>query len=83
MHEVDAVLVGGRLIPNSELAMHAGLEVELPSRQPRVKSRLSCELSYPGVFAVGNMVGHVSPAQWCQFHGQWVSRAVAKYVDRQ
>jgi hypothetical protein len=33
----DAVVVAGRLIPNSELLMEAGLGVSLPSRQPELR----------------------------------------------
>jgi len=79
----DAVFVAGRLIPNSELMVEAGLHVELPSRQPVTSARLgSYELSERGWFVAGNVVGHVCPAQWCQFHGRWVSRAVARHVRK-
>ncbi len=69
--EVDAVVVAGRLIPNSELLVEAGLSVSLPSRRP---------IAAPGEgwFVAGNIVGWVLPAQWCRYHGEWVGRGVAK-----
>eukprot|EP01043_Picozoa_sp_COSAG02_P066706 COSAG02_NODE_10469_length_1934_cov_1.834877_2_plen_319_part_00 len=69
--EVDAVVLAGRLIPNSELLVEAGLSVSLPSRRP---------IAAPGEgwFVAGNIVGWVLPAQWCRYHGEWVGRGVAK-----
>jgi len=80
--DVDAVVVAGRLVPNSELLMEAGMGVELPSRQPQRKHRLAAQLESapPGWFVAGNVVGSVLPAQWCRFHGAWVGRAAARHV---
>eukprot|EP01043_Picozoa_sp_COSAG02_P015777 COSAG02_NODE_680_length_18551_cov_16.648060_10_plen_315_part_00 len=69
--EVDAVVLAGRLIPNSELLVEAGLRVSLPSRRPIAASD-------EGWFVAGNIVGWVLPAQWCRYHGEWVGRGVAK-----
>ena len=60
----DAEVVAGRLIPNSEPLMEAGLGVDLPSRQPQLRSGWGeYELRRaPGWFVAGNVVGAICPA---------------------
>ena len=76
----DAVTLAGELIPNSELALLGGLEVELPSRQLVLAP--GQQLSSPGWFAAGNILGGFRGAQWCYFNGRRVAKRVARYLQR-
>ena len=76
----DGVVLSGELIPNSELALAGGLEVETPSRIP-VASR-DYQFSEPGWFVAGNILGGFHGAEWCYFNGLKVAKSVAKYLSR-
>lgn len=71
----DGVVLGGDLIPNSELALLANLKIEIPSRKPEVNSNY--QLSNPAFFATGNMLGGFHGAEWCYFNGLKVAKKVA------
>ena len=75
----DGIVVCGELIPNSELALQGLLKVELPSRKPVVGRNY--QLSKPGWFAAGNMLGGYHGAGWCYFNGWRVARAVKNYFS--
>jgi hypothetical protein len=75
----DGVVLSGELVPNSGLAMAAGLEVSMPERVPVVRS--GSQLSEPGWFAAGNLLGGFHGAERCYFHGLGVARAVARYLS--
>jgi hypothetical protein len=75
----DGIVVCGELIPNSELALQGLLKVELPSRKPIVGRYY--QLSKPGWFAAGNMLGGYHGAEWCYFNGWRVARAVKNYFS--
>ena len=75
----DGIVVCGELIPNSELALQGLLKVELPSRKPIVGRYY--QLSKPGWFAAGNMLGGYHGAEWCYFNGRRVARAVKNYFS--
>ena len=75
----DGIGVCGELIPNSELALQGLLKVELPSRKPIVGRYY--QLSKPGWFAAGNMLGGYHGAEWCYFNGRRVARAVKNYFS--
>lgn len=74
----DGIVVCGQLIPNTELALLANLEVDLPSRKP-VLSR-GFQMSKAGWFAAGNVLGGFHGAEWCYYNGRRVGRAVAKFL---
>jgi hypothetical protein len=76
--ECDGVLLSGELVPNSELAIGAGLEVEMPARVPVVGPESG--LSEPGWFAAGNIIGGFHSAEWCYFNGLRVARVVARHL---
>jgi len=78
--ECDGVVVSGELLPNSELAAAAGLEVSMPNRLPILKGKSS--FSEPGWFATGNVIGGFHGAQWCYFHGRKVAKSVVDYLTR-
>lgn len=77
--ECDGIVVSGDLIPNSELALTTGLEVQLPSRKIVIDK--DYQLSKSGWFAAGNMLGRSRGAEWCYFNGMRVARSVANYLS--
>ena len=76
----DGVVVSGELVPNSELAVAAGMKVDPVARVPVLSD--SGELSHPGWFVSGAEVGGFHGAQWCYSHGLGVARSVAVYLSR-
>ncbi len=76
----DGVMLCGELVPNSELALMGGLQVDLAGRRLLVGSNF--QLSEPGWFAAGNILGDYHGAQWCYYNGRRVARHVAKYLSR-
>ena len=77
-HMCDGAVLSGELVPNTELALLGGFDVELPDRQLVIDP---CQqLSSPGWFAAGNILGGSHGAQWCYFNGRRLARRVAKYL---
>jgi NADPH-dependent 2,4-dienoyl-CoA reductase/sulfur reductase-like enzyme len=76
----DLVMLCGDLIPNTELALMGNLRVDPASRQATVDS--DYQLSEPGWFAAGNMLGDYHGAERCYFNGRRVASQVAKYLRR-
>jgi len=75
----DGIVICGELIPNSELALNGNIKVELHSRKPIVAKNY--QLSEPGWFAAGNILGGFHGAEWCYFNGKRVARAAANYLS--
>lgn len=75
----DGIVICGELIPNSELALIGNIKVELHSRKPVVAE--DYQLSEPGWFAAGNILGGFHGAEWCYFNGRRVARTVVKYLS--
>ncbi len=65
--------------PNTELALLGGFDVELPDRQLVIDQFQ--QLSSPGWFAAGNILGGFHGAQWCFFNGRRLARRVAQYLE--
>jgi len=76
----DVIMICGDLVPNTELALAAKMQVDLASRRAAVRS--DYQLSTSGWFAAGNILGNYHGAEWCYFHGRRVARQVAKYLHR-
>ncbi|MCG8605410.1 NAD(P)/FAD-dependent oxidoreductase [bacterium] len=76
----DGIVLGGELIPNSELALNSSLDVALPSR--KLKYGSDHQLSQSGWFAAGNVLGGFHGAEWCYFNGLRVAKSVAKYLSK-
>lgn len=76
--ECDGVFVCGELVSNSELVLLGDLAVDNHSRRPVVIS--GHQLSAPGWFVAGNMLGGFHGAQWCYFDGVRTGKAVNKYL---
>lgn len=77
-HPCDGVVVGGELVPASELVQRAGLEVRLPSRRPTVLA--GGHLTRPGWFAAGNITGGSRGALRCYRQGKRAAAMVARYL---
>jgi thioredoxin reductase len=75
----DGVVASGSLVPNSELAVEAGLGVLMPSWRPVMRG--GYQLSHAGWFVAGNMMGGFRSAQWCHSNGLRVGKAVAQYLE--
>ena len=76
----DLLMICGDLVPNSELAMMGNLQIDLASRRVAVSS--NDQLSEPGWFAAGNILGDYHGAEWCYFNGRRVAGQVAKYLRK-
>lgn len=75
----DALVVCGQLVPNAELLVKAGIATRPPSHIPHTSRR--GQLSFPGCFAAGNLLGGFHGGQWCYTHGLRVAKAVAAYLQ--
>ena len=76
----DGIVICGELIPNSELALQGNLKVDIHSRVPVVAN--GCELSEPGWFIAGNILGGFHGAEWCYFNGAKVGKQVIKFINK-
>lgn len=76
----DGVVICGELIPNSELALQGKLKVDTLSRVPLTSD--GYELSKPGWYVAGNILGGFHGAEWCYFNGSKVARHVVKYLKQ-
>jgi NADPH-dependent 2,4-dienoyl-CoA reductase/sulfur reductase-like enzyme len=74
----DALVVSGRLVPNAELLIEAGLEVQTSTGVPRVSR--GGRLASPGWFVAGNAIGGFHGGQWAYYHGLRVAKNVARYL---
>ena len=78
-HECDGATLSGELIPNSELAMLGGFQVELPSR--RLVLDRNQQLSSSGWYAAGNILGGFHGALWCYYNGRRLAAKLTKYLE--
>jgi thioredoxin reductase len=76
----DALLLSGRLIPNVELLVEAGMNVETATSIPRVDRK--GQLESPGWFLAGNAIGGCHGGQWCYHHGLRIAKNVVQYLGK-
>lgn len=76
----DGIVIAGDLVPNSELAVAAGLEVHSPDRI--LQRRTAYQLSAPGWFVAGAEVGGFLGAAACYREGQRAASEVAQFLRR-
>jgi thioredoxin reductase len=76
--ECDLVIFTADWIPDHELAVMAGCELEPGSLGPLVDQAL--RTTRPGVFAAGNLVHPAETADICALDGRHVAPAVAAYL---
>jgi thioredoxin reductase len=74
----DLVIFTADWIPDHELAVTAGCELDPGTRGPRVDAALRTEL--PGLFAAGNVVHPAETADVAALGGRHVAAAVAEYL---
>jgi thioredoxin reductase len=74
----DTVVFSADWIPEHELAVTAGIELDPGTRGPAVDQGLRC--SRRGVFATGNLLHGAEPADVAALSGRHAAAAVARYV---
>jgi thioredoxin reductase len=74
----DLVVFTGDWIPDHELAVMAGCELDPATLGPRVDPALRTTAT--GVFAIGNLVHPAETADVCALDGRHVARSVADYI---
>jgi thioredoxin reductase len=72
----DGLMICGDLIPNTELVMQGKLKADAVTRIPFVTDDF--ELSQPGWFGAGNILGGFHGAEWCYFNGFKAARQLIK-----
>jgi hypothetical protein len=74
----DTVVFTADWIPEHELAVMAGLEMDPTTRGPRVDAGL--RTSRPGVFAAGNLIRGAEPADVAALEGRHAAATVAAWL---
>ncbi len=74
----ELVVLSADWIPDHELAVMGGLELDPATRGPRVDTSLRC--SRAGVFAAGNLLHGAEPADVAALSGRHAGRAVADWL---
>jgi thioredoxin reductase len=77
--ECDTVVFSADWIPEHELAVMAGIELDRATRGPAVDSALRS--SRPGVFAAGNLLHGAEQADVAALSGSHVAVGVARYLE--
>jgi thioredoxin reductase len=75
----DTVVFSADWIPDHELAVMAGVELDAGTRGPAVDASLRC--SRPGVFAAGNLLHGAEQADVAALSGRHAATAVARYLE--
>jgi hypothetical protein len=78
MLDCDLVLFTADWIPDHELAVAAGLEIDPATRGPRVDTAL--RTSRAGVFAAGTLLAGAEPADAAALSGRHAARAAAAWL---
>jgi thioredoxin reductase len=76
--ECDLVIFTADWIPDHELAVMAGCELDAGSRGPLIDQAL--RTTQPGVFAAGNLLHPAETADVCALDGRHVAPSVAAYL---
>jgi thioredoxin reductase len=74
----DTIVFSADWIPDHELAVTAGIELDPGTRGPAVDQGLRC--SREGVFAAGNLLHGAEPADVSPLSGRHAAAAVARYL---
>jgi thioredoxin reductase len=75
----DTVVFTADWIPDHELAVMRGLELDDGTRGPRVDTGL--RTTQPGIFAAGNLLHGAEPADVAALDGRHLARAVAQWLE--
>jgi hypothetical protein len=74
----EIVVLSADWIPDHELAVLGGLELDPATRGPRVDASLRCTRA--GVFAAGNLLQGAEPADLAALSGRHAARAAASWL---
>ena len=74
----DLVVFTADWVPDHELAVMAGIELDPGTRGPRVDGAMRTPL--PGVFATGNLVHPAETADSCALGGRHAAAAVSEFL---
>jgi hypothetical protein len=77
--ECDTVVFTADWIPDHELAVMAGVELDSATRGPAVDPAL--RTSRPGVFAAGNLLHGAEQADVAALSGRYVAAGVVRYLE--
>jgi thioredoxin reductase len=75
----DTVVFSADWIPDHELAVMAGVELDAGTRGPAVDASLRC--SRPGVFAAGNLLHGAEQADVAALSGRHAATGVVRYLE--
>jgi hypothetical protein len=76
----DEILFTDDWIPDHELGVMAGLELDPGTRGPRVDTGL--RTAQPGLFAAGNLLHGAEPADLAALSGRHAAASVVEWLDR-
>ncbi len=76
--ECELVVLSADWIPDHELAVLDGLQLDPDTRGPRVDASLRCTRA--GVFAAGNLLAGAEPADVAALSGRHAARAAAQWL---
>lgn len=76
--ECDTVVFSGDWIPDYELAVNGGVEIDQKSKSPRVSQRL--QTTVKGIFAAGNVVHASETADVAALSGRYAARCINNYL---
>jgi thioredoxin reductase len=76
----DTIVFTGDWIPDHELAVAAGVELDAGTRGPRVDAAL--RTSREGMFAAGNVLQGAEPADIAALSGRHAANSVARWLER-
>jgi NADPH-dependent 2,4-dienoyl-CoA reductase/sulfur reductase-like enzyme len=74
----DTVLLAVGLIPENELSISAGIELDMITKGPLVNERMECKI--PGIFAAGNVVQVYDLVDHVTMAGEVAGEYAAAYV---
>ncbi|MGV8145965.1 MAG: NAD(P)/FAD-dependent oxidoreductase [Alkaliphilus sp.] len=79
--ECDTLLLSVGLIPENELSINVGVELDMKTGGPRVNE--SMETSVAGIFACGNVLHVHDLVDWVTEESRKTGKSAAKYVNEQ
>lgn len=79
--DVDAVLLSVGLIPDNQLSLMAGIEIDPRSKGPKIHANY--ETSVPGIFASGNVLHIHDVVDYVSEEGDQAATAILKHLQQE
>lgn len=79
--DVDAVLLSVGLIPDNQLSLMAGIEIDPRSKGPKIHANY--ETSVPGIFASGNVLHIHDVVDYVSEEGDQAAAAILNYLQQE